>query len=573
MPGLKVAVANGNWSNPATWLNGTLPKAGDTVASNGFTITIDQNVNVDSLINYAQAIIRNNPAMTSPNTPSGIVTSLPADSGLGDAAWRAFDGSASPTPAWYAYTSVFPIWIAYEYASPVAITQYSLTLRGDSYDPKDWTFEAWNGSTWVVLDTVVNRTSGGSYTSPNFNNSTTYSRYRVNVSANRGAAGLTIILEINLFEYGYTQQSIAGGGFILGENVTLNCTGSIPPCPTTVLTWNGTAGTTSTINTPLIYGASIGGVNNVFINGTGTLNINVTRITGATSNVGSRTLFINTNCTINIVGDVAFGPSTNAVVVLVNSVCTLNITGTITHNVGSSLRMLSINAAAIVNITGSVICSANGSGNSIISIGLGAIVTITGSITNTSTASDTYAIDTGSACSLRIVGSITGGFASPSVRSTSTSAINLYTGPFISSFYGFVPLQVVRMHLIPTATSYFEFRDETTNGAVSPGAIAPAARLVSPGGAVDAPIPANVRSGISYASGTLLGTMAVPSPSNVANNVPVDNTVGTAVLDPNAIWSVPLASINTLNSIGRRVKNAATVETTGAQIESILNSL
>jgi len=55
--------------------------------------------------------------------------------------------------------------------------------------------------------------------------------------------------------------------------------------------------------------------------------------------------------------------------------------------------------------------------------------------------------------------------------------------------------------------------------------------------------------------------------------VPVDNTVGTAILDPNAIWSVPLTSINTLNSIGRRVKNAATVETTGAQIESILNSL
>jgi hypothetical protein len=64
--------------------------------------------------------------------------------------------------------------------------------------------------------------------------------------------------------------------------------------------------------------------------------------------------------------------------------------------------------------------------------------------------------------------------------------------------------------------------------------------------------------------------MVVPAASNVANNVPVDNTLGTAVLDPNAIWAVPLTSINTLNSIGRRVKNAATVETTGAQLESLI---
>jgi hypothetical protein len=66
--------------------------------------------------------------------------------------------------------------------------------------------------------------------------------------------------------------------------------------------------------------------------------------------------------------------------------------------------------------------------------------------------------------------------------------------------------------------------------------------------------------------------MIVPSPDNVSKNIPVDNTVGTAVLDPTAIWAVPLTSINTSNSIGRRVKNAATVETTGAQIQTTLNN-
>lgn len=572
--GLKVAVASGNWSNPATWNGGKLPSVGDTIASNNFTVTIDQNVNVNLITNTVQSGVAANPVMTSATTPSGIVTSS-SNYDAARAAWNAFASSGMWISTNY---PVMPQWIAYEFTSAQIIDTYSFTSGWSlAAMPKDFVFQGWNGSSWVTLHTVTGNTSS-TYASPSIGNTTAYIAYRFSITlinqTNPAGDQFVSMAAIKMFlADDFQGSSVAGGGFVLGENVTLNCTGSIPGGATTVLTWNGAAGTTSTINTPVIYGASVASINNVLINGTGTLNINAT-ITGATSNVGSRTLFINSNCTVNIVGNVAFGPSTNAVVVIVGSVCTLNITGTITHSVGSGLVMLSIgNVAATVNITGSVICNANSSSNRIISIGTGAIVTVTGSITNTSGASDTYAIDTSSACSLRIIGSITAGSASASIRSTSSSAINLFTGPFISSTYGFAPFQCTRMHLIPNAASYFEFRDETTNGAVSPGAIAPAARLVSPGAAIDAPIAANVRSGISYASGTLLGTMIVPSPSNVANNVPVDNTVGTAVLDPNAIWSVSLASINTLNSIGRRVKNAATVETTGAQIESILNSL
>jgi len=38
---LRYAVANGNWSNPATWDGGTLPTAADDVFANNFTVTID----------------------------------------------------------------------------------------------------------------------------------------------------------------------------------------------------------------------------------------------------------------------------------------------------------------------------------------------------------------------------------------------------------------------------------------------------------------------------------------------------------------------------------------------------
>lgn len=48
---IRWAVATGNWSNTATWDGGTLPTSADDVYSNGFTVTIDQNVTVLSLNN------------------------------------------------------------------------------------------------------------------------------------------------------------------------------------------------------------------------------------------------------------------------------------------------------------------------------------------------------------------------------------------------------------------------------------------------------------------------------------------------------------------------------------------
>jgi hypothetical protein len=51
------------------------------------------------------------------------------------------------------------------------------------------------------------------------------------------------------------------------------------------------------------------------------------------------------------------------------------------------------------------------------------------------------------------------------------------------------------------------------------------------------PAASNVRSGVSYASGALTGTCAVPAAGSVALGVPVDNTTGTAVLTPAAVWS------------------------------------
>ena len=46
---VKWAVQSGNWSNPSTWNDGTLPQADDDVYADGKTVTIDQDITVLSL--------------------------------------------------------------------------------------------------------------------------------------------------------------------------------------------------------------------------------------------------------------------------------------------------------------------------------------------------------------------------------------------------------------------------------------------------------------------------------------------------------------------------------------------
>ena len=95
--------------------------------------------------------------------------------------------------------------------------------------------------------------------------------------------------------------------------------------------------------------------------------------------------------------------------------------------------------------------------------------------------------------------------------------------------------------------------------------------LYTPGVATGHPAEANVRTGVVYGpTNNLTGTCAVPPANTVNLGVPVDNTTGTAFLTAADMWNVPLASITTPNSIGERLKDASTVQTTGAQLAAFL---
>jgi hypothetical protein len=80
------------------------------------------------------------------------------------------------------------------------------------------------------------------------------------------------------------------------------------------------------------------------------------------------------------------------------------------------------------------------------------------------------------------------------------------------------------------------------------------------------PAEADVRDGVLYDPDLASeGTLIVPDPSNVRNGVPTDNTVGTADLTAQDFFD---AIASSSDPIAIRLRNVATVETTGDQISA-----
>lgn len=137
------------------------------------------------------------PPMTSATAPSGTVTR----SGAYDSsyeAWRVFDASLGSM--WISAVTQTPAWIAYEFSDgPKKLNKYALHYANGSITtraPKNWTFEGWSGSAWVVLDTRTNQTGWAGNERREFTLATpaTYAKFRLNVTDdNDSRTGVEVI--------------------------------------------------------------------------------------------------------------------------------------------------------------------------------------------------------------------------------------------------------------------------------------------------------------------------------------------------------------------------------------------
>jgi len=616
------------WNDGATL---GVPTTGDDVYTNSFTVAMDTNATVNSLNNNARARDIATPAMTANNAPSPYVAAASSENNTTtNAAFVAFNRVYATNTFW-ATSATATGWLSMDFGSAIVINDYTIFgTDNQTRNPRNWTFEGSNNnSTWTVLQTVTLGAAIGNnstYSSGNIGNTTAYRYYRLNITLNGGGVSLGIT-ELELYQPG-TAALAAGGSFNFNTaGVTVSATStsaSLSAGATNLITVTATTGTVtlslgSAVTSSLSSNTQIfsytgacnftlngvrftgggGSTTNVFCinkSSTGTITITGDLVGGsgvvtphALNSTAGNTIVIGnvfgssagfgisqTAGNVTVTGNVTGGTGTNVVGILLTGAAsqfTINgdvrggsatgahginfggTLGTVNGNVtggGGSLAHGVNSSTGGVNVTGNVIAN-NGNGLQIASN-----CTIIGNVFGGAVGGISY----GGANSLTVT--VTGDvyastiFGGITLTGTGTQVVNL-TGNMYNTL-GRSAIWCPNVFISNTATTLW--RMDTGGGNYK--------FLYSADSTPNLPATTNVRNGVTFGPAlSLTGTMVVPSASDVRENVPVDNTVGTGELTSADIISGINASSDPL---AVRLKNTLTDTTAGNIISQYNNS-
>jgi hypothetical protein len=617
LPRLRAAVANGNWSDSSTWNDGVVPSVNDVVALNNFNVTVNQDINVYQLTTFQLFYTSYNSFrfMTFNTEPEGL-----AESSFND--FRSYYPFSNNSETDVFTSNANPLWYSYQYPNQesIVISRYQFSvLGGHPFDPRDWKFQGWNATTqlWEDIDSQVNQTTYGStYLSGILSNTTAYTKYRIIIFQVRNGDGTCRIRNIRFYEkntyYGTATAPRGTADVNTSRNITIgagnlrcanfntlmrfssplgsviNFNGKIEPpyvSSSTIHTVEITGSGTYNFTGELVVGLNYSGqaANTIRISQACTLNFygNVYG-NGTQGNSTGAILIAASGSTVNIFGDVEGGNGLNDGAIVITSASNLNVYGNVYGTRPSSIQYGTVgiicnNSGANILIVGNVVASSViGNGNQGVRSGMivnsanrveitGNIIAGTFYLANPS--QRFYGLFIGSVTTLSIIGTIEASQRESGLIS-SASPINFeqlsynhqLSGPFVSGPTGILPVRASSFKLISNIGNYYQFRDLNLNST----------SMVSPNTVVDVPSPQNVRQGTSYGSGNYVGSLAVPPTNRVSLGIPVDNTVGTAVLTADDVWNAQTSAMNTPGSIGKRLKNASTVDSTGDQLTSLL---
>jgi len=560
------AIKSGNWNDNTVWDSLIIPTSSDYVFTNGYTVTIDTDVDVNQLRNGSNNGQLPNmivPVMTSNTTPSGVASA----SANNTTAFNAFNGIG-----WYPATSIFTL--QYNFPSPVIIKKYRVVSTYNNA-PKTWTFQGYNTttSTWDNLDTVTTSVNATiCYISSILANPTAYSSYRLNVTA-------IWFNPVVIYNFDMTQSSAVTNG-----------SGA---APTTLIQTGGTYSVTTLPATPSTRTITVRDTTTGIQNTGG--NVNVLQIS-ATSGI----LNINHATLGNLVGGGGLVINQYNIYALPTATCTININGNLqgdTANTGGSSRnnaAFGIAGAITANVTGILRAgyqyndTGAAFGSSAINV-LGsagnAIVNVTGNLFGQATPYGSPGSDViyliGNNATLNITGNITANlFYGIRTWTTYTGNINVITGTVQASSQAMgifnqgsgtvtllspvintnntVGVMSQRIKFYPTGISQWRFQDQTgANLTIYSGT----------GAGVGYPAVDTVRYGSPTYGPTNTeynGTMRIPAVTNVNKGVEYGyGLVGTAVLTAEDFLN---AISTSTNPMAIRLKNVSTVNTTGGQL-------
>ena len=343
-----------------------------------------------------------------------------------------------------------------------------------------------------------------------------------------------------------TGSAAAGGRIEIYNNYTINCT-SIQGSSTTVyLIFNYNTGST-TLNATLnsssaglcvdnistgtinivgdIFSPSNTGTGNLYSIrnfSSGILNIigNVRPIAGNNGS-GNGTIYNVQNGTVNITGDVIGGSGAINVAITNTSIGVVNVTGNVNAGTGTTAHGISNSSIGTINVTGTVTA---------------------GSTTGTGINSTTAGI-------INVIGQLQASPTANAVSSTSTTATNVFSGPFINSGSRNA-IYCYNVQIYDDVTTRYTIRVSGSANTIS---------LLSPDQVTGVPSGSDVRVGTIYGPGNeLTGSMQVPHPNSVSWGVPVDNTSGSALVKPEDLWNYAVTSLTSSNSIGQRLASTNT---------------
>lgn len=253
--------------------------------------------------------------------------------------------------------------------------------------------------------------------------------------------------------------------------------------------------------------------------------------------------------------------------------------GTASSN-GTSVRSL---ATMNINITGNVTGGSNSACHGVaIDSGFGGNINITGNVIGGAASNATGILLNNSGQTLTVNGTITGGGTNSNygVQNTAGTLQGNCIAQGATTINGAAGVWANGTNTTTTISEAIYNDNAPTSGKVRFKIINPkvtvvkanatTSQLVEAGASGDFPITANVRNGISYASGSLTGSLIVPTPDNVRKGVATDATVGTADLTAADMWNALTSTMTTSGSIGERLKNASTVQSNGDQLASYI---
>lgn len=528
--GTVYAIKTGDWSDTSTWNTGVKPVLGDDVFANGYQVTIDESVVVDSLTNA---------------------------SGSGISAGGKFivDDDIS-----ISFSSFEPVGLIEDGLIEI-VSDCSVIITGDvTSGSSDGTgiYIGTNTITEVNLE-VSSVTAKGDDSAAIFAN---YGKLVLNVIGDIKASTDGSSIGVHIDDSADLELTV-GGDILGGEGTSAVLTDSGDISVTVAGDVVGgtepsksgltiSAGTLTAVISGSVYGGTADNSYGISI-GDGTSQVDVTGALGGGSGEGANAIFANSgDLTLNVGGSVGGGLGDLSSAILCNdasldlSCFTINGgAGDYAFGVEMGTENLSLDTNYIVGGTGE---SAIGvrilSGNANITSssvsagsGVGASAIFSESITNKP----------------RVV-NILGATAldgTPAIKMNYKSDTVTVQGTVTASANGTQAIQVPIIKLNPSQDVFWAMRN-TLGNTVSLSNVGT--------GSVDLPAATDVRAGVIFGGGTSIGTMAIPSPKQVSHGVPVDNTVGIVAL------SLP----QVVNYFGEQIRAAFNLESGLVFIESVV---